>query len=81
MELHPDVDQIKSLIRKGTIKSKFVPVLCGSAFKNKGVQPMLDAVVDYFPSPVEVPSIKGVKYNNEDESITRKAPIVNLFQR
>ena len=69
----PSVDQIKSLVRKGTIKSNFVPVLCGSAFKNKGVQPMLDAVVDYLPSPVEVPSIKGVKYNNEDEAITRKS--------
>jgi elongation factor G len=69
----PSVDEIKSLIRKGTIQSKFVPVLCGSAFKNKGVQPMLDAVVDYLPSPTEVPSIKGVKYKNEDESITRKS--------
>ena len=69
----PSVDQIKSLVRKGTIKSNFVPVLCGSAFKNKGVQPMLDAVVDYLPSPVEVPSIKGVKYNKEDEAITRKS--------
>jgi len=69
----PSTDQIKSLIRKGTIKSNFVPVLCGSSFKNKGVQPMLDAVVDYLPSPVEVPAIKGVKYNKEEESITRKS--------
>ena len=69
----PSTDQIKSLIRKGTIKSNFVPVLCGSSFKNKGVQPMLDAVVDYLPSPVEVPDIKGVKYNKEEESITRKS--------
>jgi len=69
----PSTDQVKSLIRKGTIKSNFVPVLCGSSFKNKGVQPMLDAVVDYLPSPVEVPDIKGVKYNKEEESITRKS--------
>ena len=69
----PSTDQIKRLIRKGTIKSNFVPVLCGSSFKNKGVQPMLDAVVDYLPSPVEVPDIKGVKYNKEEESITRKS--------
>ena len=69
----PTTDQVKRLIRKGTIKSNFVPVLCGSSFKNKGVQPMLDAVVDYLPSPVEVPDIKGVKYNKEEESITRKS--------
>ena len=69
----PSTDEIKNLIRKGTIDSKFVPVLCGSAFKNKGVQPMLDAVIDYLPSPVEVPAIKGVKYNKEDEAITRKS--------
>ena len=70
---HPTKETIKKLIRTGTIDSKFVPVLCGSAFKNKGVQPMLDAVVDYLPSPVEVPDIKGVKYNKEDEAITRKS--------
>ena len=69
----PTTETIKKLIRTGTIDSKFVPVLCGSAFKNKGVQPMLDAVVDYLPSPVEVPDIKGVKYNKEDEAITRKS--------
>ena len=70
---YPSEDVIKDLIRKGTIQSKFVPVLCGSAFKNKGVQPMLDAVVDYLPSPIEVPAIKGVKYDNEEEAITRKS--------
>ena len=69
----PSEDVIKELIRKGTIQSKFVPVLCSSAFKNKGVQPMLDAVVDYLPSPIEVPAIKGVKYDNEEEAITRKS--------
>ena len=67
----PNEDQIKSLIRKGTYV--FVPVLCGSAFKNKGVQPMLDAVVDFLPSPLDVPAIKGIKYQKEDEAITRKS--------
>ena len=69
----PSEGVIKELIRKGTIQSKFVPVLCGSAFKNKGVQPMLDAVVDFLPSPIEVPAIKGIKYDNEEEAITRKS--------
>ncbi|MHB8124521.1 MAG: elongation factor G [Desulfitobacteriaceae bacterium] len=52
--------EIEEGIRRGTISNKFIPVLCGSAFKNKGVQPLLDAVVDYMPSPVDVPSIKGL---------------------
>ena len=69
----PSNEEIKLLIRKGTIASKFVPVLCGSAFKNKGVQPMLDAVVDYLPSPTEVPAIKGVEYRNEEKSIVRNS--------
>src|SRR3546814_19527478 len=50
----PDDKTLTACIRKGTIAGKFVPVLCGSAFKNKGVQPLLDAVVDYLPSPVDV---------------------------
>ena len=69
----PTEDQIKQLVRTGTIGSKFVPVLCGSSFKNKGVQPMLDAVVDFLPSPLDVPAIKGVKYQKEDEPVTRKS--------
>ena len=69
----PSNEELKTLIRKGTIESKFVPVLCGSSFKNKGVQPMLDAVVDYLPSPIEVPDIKGVKYQKEEEAISRKS--------
>ena len=69
----PSEEEIKKLIRKGTIESKFVPVLCGSSFKNKGVQPMLDAVVDYLPSPLDVPAIKGVEYKNEENSIVRKS--------
>src|SRR5688500_14067052 len=61
----PDVATLKALIRKGTLNFSFVPVLCGSAFKNKGVQPMLDAVVDYLPSPLDVPSIQGLKLDGE----------------
>ena len=56
----PDEATLKRLIRKATIASTFFPVLCGSAFKNKGVQPLLDAVVDYLPSPLDVPPVKGV---------------------
>jgi elongation factor G len=56
----PDEATLKRLIRKATIASVFFPVLCGSAFKNKGVQPLLDAVVDYLPSPLDVPPIKGI---------------------
>jgi elongation factor G len=61
----PSVADLKTLIRKGTLNMAFVPVLCGSAFKNKGVQPLLDAVVDYLPSPLDVPAIKGVKLDGE----------------
>jgi len=60
-----------SCIRKGCLKFDFVPVLTGSAFKNKGVQPLLDAVVDYLPSPIDIGSIKGTKPNSKDE-IERK---------
>ena len=56
----PDEATLKRLIRKATITGAFFPVLCGSAFKNKGVQPLLDAVVDYLPSPLDVPPIKGI---------------------
>src|SRR5690606_6231808 len=52
-------EDIKAAIRRATVASKANPVLCGSAFKNKGVQPMLDAVVDYLPSPLDVPAIEG----------------------
>ena len=56
----PDEATLKKLIRKAVITGAFYPVLCGSAFKNKGVQPLLDAVVDYLPSPLDVPAIKGI---------------------
>ena len=64
----PDNDQIRALIRKGTCAVEFFPILCGSAFKNKGVQPLLDAVVDFLPSPVEVPPIKGIDAKTGEET-------------
>ncbi len=67
----PDEATLKRLIRKATIGSIFFPVLCGSAFKNKGVQPLLDAVVDYLPSPVDVPPIKGI--DSKGKEVVRKA--------
>ena len=65
----PDVDTLKRLIRKAVKQISFVPVLCGSAFKNKGVQPLLDAVVDYLPSPVDRGGIKGVDMNSGKEIV------------
>ena len=65
----PSLDTLKKCIRIGTLSSSFVPVLCGSAFKNKGVQPLLDAVVDFLPSPLDVESVKGVVPDSEEEII------------
>src|ERR671913_453854 len=67
----PDTATLKALIRKGTLNFSFVPVLCGSAFKNKGVQPLLDAVVDYLPSPLDIPPVEGRTLDGEE--ITREA--------
>lgn len=61
----PDTATLKKLIRKGTLAMDFVPIVCGSAFKNKGVQPLLDAVVDYLPSPLDIPDVQGVKLDGE----------------
>ncbi|HIN77143.1 MAG TPA: elongation factor G [Rhodospirillales bacterium] len=63
----PEEETLVACIRKGTIKSEFVPVLCGSAFKNKGVQPLLDAVVNFLPGPTDVGAIKGVKVGTNEE--------------
>jgi elongation factor G len=68
-----DPAEIRKVIRKGTINRDFVPVFCGSAFKNKGVQPLLDAIVDYLPSPLDLPPVEGFKPGHEDEVIERKA--------
>jgi elongation factor G len=67
----PSEEVLKSCIRKAVLTSAFYPVLCGSAFKNKGVQPLLDAVVDYLPSPVDIPPTPGIDYKTEE-------PVVRL---
>src|SRR5262249_23404047 len=76
----PDEATLKKLIRKAVITGAFYPVLCGSAFKNKGVQPLLDAVVDYLPSPIDVPAIKGVddKGNELERKPDDKEPLAML---
>ncbi len=68
----PDNDTLRRLIRQGTIDVQFFPVLCGSAFKNKGVQPLLDAVIDFLPSPIDIPAVKGIDADTE-EPIEREA--------
>ena len=65
-------DEIKEAIRQATIDINICPVICGSSFKNKGVQPLLDAVLDYLPSPIDIPAIKGINADTEEE-IERKA--------
>ena len=64
----PTNDQLRALIRKGTIDVKFHPVLCGTAFKNRGIQPLLDAVVSFLPAPTDVPAIKGIDVKTETET-------------
>ncbi|MBX6322967.1 MAG: elongation factor G [Rhodospirillaceae bacterium] len=68
----PDAETLKRCLRKGTVTSAFVPVLCGAAFKNKGVQPLLDAVVDYLPSPLDIPAVSGQAPKGE-EAVRRAA--------
>jgi len=69
----PSEEQLVAAIRRATIAGGITPVLCGSAFKNKGVQPMLDAIVDYLPSPVDIPPVKGHEVGNEEQVVLRKA--------
>jgi elongation factor G len=71
--IEPQTDQLIAAIRRATVASAVTPVLCGSAFKNKGVQPMLDAIVDFLPSPVDIPSIKGHAVGDESAVIERHA--------
>jgi elongation factor G len=72
-------DEIKAAVRKGTIGLDFVPILCGSAFKNKGVQPMLDAVVDYLPSPLDIPPAKGITIKGGEEHEVTRGPKDETF--
>jgi len=76
----PSYEDLQRCIRKGTIHFKFVPVMCGSAFKNKGVQPLLDAVVGYLPSPLDIPPVKGtdLKGNEVERKADDKAPFAGL---
>jgi elongation factor G len=77
----PDIATLKKCIRKGTIAFKLIPMMCGSAFKNKGVQPLLDAVVDYLPSPLDVGDVKGKKVDSDEDdtrSPTEAAPFSGL---
>lgn len=69
----PDEATVRRLIRKGTINQVFTPMICGSAFKNKGVQTLLDAVVDYLPSPIDIPDVQGVDVVDSEVAMTRAA--------
>ncbi|WP_324743427.1 elongation factor G [Tsuneonella sp. CC-YZS046] len=69
----PSPEQLKALIRKGTLAQAFVPVLCGSSFKNKGVQTLLDAVVDFMPSPLDIPDVQGVNPDTEEPDSRKTA--------
>ena len=73
------IPEIKSGIRQLVISGEAFPVLCGSAFKNRGVQPMLDAVIEYLPSPLDVPDVVGSNPSNEEEKLTRKASAEEPF--
>ena len=71
-ELDITPDEVRSAVRAATLEHVFVPILCGSAFKNKGVQPLLDSVIDYLPSPVDLPPMQGFNPKNHDETMERR---------
>jgi elongation factor G len=77
--VEPTEEQLVAAIRRATLSSAINPVLCGSAFKNKGVQPMLDAIVDYLPSPLDIPAIQGHALNHEDQVVERHADPTEPF--
>lgn len=71
----PSVESLKAAVRKAVFESKLVPVFCGSAFKNKGIQPLLDAVVEYLPSPVDIPDVKGFSADDKELPVTRNRTV------
>ena len=71
-------DEIKTAIRKGCIDNTFVPTLCGSAFKNKGVQRLLDAIVDFLPSPLDIGEVIGYDPNDNEIELKRESSLQNL---
>jgi elongation factor G len=75
----PSEKQLVDAIRRATVASKITPVLCGTAFKNKGVQPMLDAIVDFLPSPLDIPAIKGHAVGDEEKAVERHADPAEPF--
>ncbi len=77
----PGVEQLKATLRKATIAGKAFPVFCGSALRNRGVQPVLDAVIDYLPSPLDIPAVKGINPKTDEEEarpVDEKAPLAAL---
>jgi elongation factor G len=68
----PNEEQLNAAIRRATVAGRVTPVMCGSAFKNKGVQPMLDAIVDYLPSPLDIPGVVGLEVGSEDREVVRQ---------
>ncbi len=77
--IEPTEEQLVAAIRRATIASALTPVLCGTAFKNKGVQPMLDAIIDYLPAPTDIPSIQGHDVKNEEIAVERHADPAEPF--
>ncbi len=73
------IDEVKAGLRARTLKAEIVPVMCGSAFKNKGVQAVLDGCIEYMPSPVDVPAVEGVVDSSKDEKVTREASDAEPF--
>ena len=69
----PSVEQLKAAIRRGVIANKFTAVVCGTSFKNKGVQPLLDAIIDYLPAPIDIPPVQGFKPGDEETVYERQA--------